>query len=170
MERTQSGPDWSETEIIRADLAEATSRVVALRMKLKQLPVIDNTTMEVCLIMSNNNPKPPKRLRLKPHCFIEGVRTVGGEQRRLAPGLYVLGKNMTEAEAIRLSQPDMAHVVQVLEDERKEEELADDIAAPKPDPSFDYIEKKRAEAESARAERWQLKHGRTILPNEGDSK
>ena len=88
--------------------------------------------------------KPPKRLRLKPHCFVEGVRLVDGQPRLLAPGLYVLGKNMTEAEAMRLAQPDMAHAVEILEDRRPDEDLASDVPAPEPTPGYVYEKQKFA--------------------------
>ena len=90
----------------------------------------------------SNTTKAPRRLRIRPHSYIEGIRLVDGQPRLLAPGLYILGKNMTEAEAMRLAQPDMAHAVEILEDRRPDEDLASDVPAPEPTPAYKYEKEK----------------------------
>lgn len=103
--------------------------------------------------------KVPKRLRLKPHMSIDGVRVIDGEPRRLQPGLYIVGKNMTEAEAIALASDEFTHCVEILPDVPEEEELAKDAKMPQPALGYQYSRQKAHEAE---IERWERDHGKSV--------
>lgn len=94
--------------------------------------------------------KPPRRLRIKEFTSIDGLR----EGRRLYSGLYELGRNMSEDEAIRLASDEFSHCVEILGDEREPEELAEDAPIPEASAADKYIRAKRKEAEEKFKERW----------------
>lgn len=102
-------------------------------------------------------PKLPKRIRIKPHSFIDGVRVVDGESRRLKPGLYILNKNVSPEEVATLTNGKFDHCVEILSDTPPQEELAIDVAAPQADPAFDYM-KRRELAEAEKRLKAELEH------------
>lgn len=99
--------------------------------------------------------KVPKRLKIKPHCSIDGVR----EGKRLFEGLYETNRNMTEDEAVRLASDEFRHCVEVLPDTPEPEALAKDSDLPQATPGFLYS---RAKAHQAELQRWEMTHGKSV--------
>lgn len=97
--------------------------------------------------------KAPRRLKILPFMSIDGVR----EGKRLQAGLYELGKNMSEEEAIRLASPEFSHCVRLLPDRPQQEALATDVELPEPSPGYKYAKEKQHQAE---IERWERDHGK----------
>lgn len=92
----------------------------------------------------------PKRVRVRAHCSIDGVR----EGRRMKAGLYEVGKNLTEAERDILLGPQFQHAVEILDDVPVPEPLATDTETPKPEQGFLHLQRKREQEEAERNVRW----------------
>lgn len=103
--------------------------------------------------------KVPRRLRILPHCSIDGLR----EGKRLRAGLYELHKNMSEEEAIKLATEEFQHCVQVLSDEPEPEPLATDGDLPRETTGYRYQKEKER---NAVLREWEQTHGRTHPPDE----
>ena len=97
----------------------------------------------------SNNESTPRRLRIKRHCSIDGIR----EGRRMKAGLYILGQNLTEDEARLLVSPQFSHCVEILDDVPAVEALASDAELPAPEPGYTYQKRRELAATRAKLER-----------------